>query len=135
MVSLDVYYFGKNPGCPQGHRGSFESVIYSPTLHRCSGRQRNKIKSRGQPIPPPQKEGRRKGGVPLSDLDLPALTAAGLLTPRVLSAYFSSMQGKYFCFLYIIQPKYYFDLLLICWSDKNRIMVILRILIPLPLSS
>lgn len=45
---------------------------------------------------------------------------AGLLAPRIVSVHYSSMQERFFFYFAIIQPNCYFDLLLICWSEKTE---------------
>ena len=68
----------------------------------------------------------------LDHFDLAWTIVAGLLTPGIVSVYYSSMQKRYFCYFYIIQPTYYFDLLLISGSHGNWMVVILRVLILRP---
>ena len=63
----------------------------------------------------------------LDHFDLAWTIVAGLLTPGIVSVYYSSMQKRYFCYFYVIQPTYYFDFLLISGSHGNWMVVILRV--------
>lgn len=135
MTLKILYYFRNNSGSQQWHHGGLKDIIHSYTAYLCHGKQRNKIKKQEASHPilvhAPKRGSERMIHSSPYCFDFAWAVVAELLVPRIVSIPYSTMKKRFFNFD-IIQSNYYFDLFLICLSNKNWIIVILRILISLP---